>query len=151
MQLREIMSTDVVTITTDADLVEAAQLMRKQHVGMLVVLNSSARGSGTLAGVLTDRDIVVQTLAKDVDPHSVTVQDIMTADVMTGREDESLPTILARMRKAGIHRVPVINGAGQVRGVLSIDDGLRYVAGLTSQLAETVRLSRRLEKRRRGI
>lgn len=150
MQLKEIMSTQVVTITPDADLVEAAQLMRKQHVGMLVVLNSNARGSGTLAGVLTDRDIVVQTLAKDVDPHSVTVQDIMTANVMTGREDESLPTILTRMRKAGIHRVPVINGAGQVRGVLSIDDGLRHVAGLTSQLAETVRLSRRLERRRRG-
>lgn len=144
------MSTQVVTIAADADLVEAAQLMRKQHVGMLVVLHSATRGSGTLAGVLTDRDIVVQTLAKDVDPHSVTVRDIMTTNVMTGREDESLPTILARMRKAGIHRVPVINGAGQVRGVLSIDDGLRYVAGLTSQLAETVRLSRRLEKRRHG-
>lgn len=150
MQLKEIMSTQVVTIAPDADLVEAAQIMRKQHVGMLVVLHSSTRGSGTLAGVLTDRDIVVQTLAKDVDPHAVTVRDIMTDNVMTGREDESLPTILARMRKAGIHRVPVINGAGQVRGVLSIDDGLRYVAGLTSQLAETVRLSRRLEKRRHG-
>lgn len=151
MKLGEIMSTQVVSIAPDADLVEAAQLMRKQHVGLLVVLRPATRGSGSLVGVLTDRDIVVQTLARDVDPHAVKVGDIMTTDVISGREEETLPTLLTRMRKAGIHRVPVINGAGQVRGVLSIDDALRYVAALSELLADTVRLSRRLEKRRRSL
>jgi len=150
VKLNELMTTQVVSISPDADLVEAAQLMRKQHVGMLVVIRPAARGTGALAGVLTDRDIIVQTLARDVDPHSVTVAAIMTTDVLTGREDETLPTLLARMRRAGIHRVPIVNGAGQVRGVLSLDDALRYVAELSGLLAETVRLSRRLEKRRRG-
>ena len=124
--------------------------MRKQHVGFLVVIRPSARGAGVLAGVLTDRDIVIQTLARDVDPHAVTVQDIMTADVLTGKEDEGLATLLTRMRKAGIHRVPVVNVAGMVQGVISVDDIIRYIASLTGQLAETVRLSRRMEKRKRS-
>lgn len=149
MKLNEIMSRDVVSIGPDADLADAARLMRKHHVGFLVVMRPG-RGGGALAGVLTDRDIVIQTLAKDIDPRAVTVADIMTTEVMTGREEETLPTLLTRMRRAGIHRVPVINGAGQVRGVLSIDDALRCVAALSGLLADTVRLSRRLEKRRRS-
>lgn len=150
MRLRELMTPHVISISPDADLVDAARVMRRQHVGFLVVLKPSARGSATLAGVVTDRDIVVQTLAKDVDPHALAVQDIMTTDVLTGREDEDLSTLLGRMRRAGIHRVPVVGAGGQVRGVVSIDDILKYLAGFTRQLAETVRLGRRIEKRRRG-
>ncbi len=150
MRLRDLMSTDVTAIAPDADLVEAARLMRKQHVGFLVVIRPASRGGGTLAGVLTDRDIVIQTLARDVDPHAVTVQDIMTTEVLTGKEDEGLTTLLTRMRKAGIHRVPVINGAHMVQGVISVDDIIRHLAGLTELLAETMRISRRIEKRKRS-
>lgn len=150
MRLRELMSTQVIAIAPDADLVEASRLMRKHHVGLLVVIKSSARGGGVLVGVLTDRDIVIQTLARDVDPHAVTVADIMTGEVMTGREDEGLATLLTRMRKAGIHRVPIVNGAGMVTGIVSVDDVIRCIAGLTGLLADTVKLSRRLEKRKRS-
>lgn len=150
MRLRDLMSVEVVTIGPDADLVEAARLMRKQHVGFLVVMRPSARGEGVLAGVLTDRDIVLQAVAKDVDPHAVTVQDIMTTNVLTGKEDEGLATLLGRMRKAGIHRIPVLNGACMVQGVISIDDVLRYLAELTGQVSDTIRLGRRMEKRKRG-
>jgi len=150
MKLRELMTTSVVAIAPDADLVEAARLMRKQHVGFLVVIRATARGGGVLAGVLTDRDIVVQTVARDVDAHAVTVADIMTTDVLTGKDDEGLATLLTRMRKAGIHRVPIVNGAGMVQGIVSVDDIIRYLAGLTDLLAATVRLSRRMEKRRRS-
>lgn len=148
MKLKDLMTSEVISIGPEADLVEAARLMRKHHVGFLVVIEAGRRGSGTLAGVLTDRDIVVQTLARDVDAHAVTVRDIMTTEVLTGKEDEDVATLLTHMRRAGIHRVPVIDGACVVRGVVSIDDILRYVAGLTAQIAETVRLSRRVEKRK---
>jgi CBS-domain-containing membrane protein len=150
MRLRELMSTQVVTIAPGADLVEASRLMRKHHVGFLVVIKPSSRGGGVLAGVLTDRDIVIQTLARDVDPHAVTVADIMTAEVMTGRDEEGIATLLTRMRKAGIHRVPIVNGAGMVMGIVSVDDIIRCIAGLTGQLADTVKLSRRFEKRKRN-
>jgi len=144
------MSTEVIAIAPDSDLVEAARLMRKHHVGFLVVLKAGSRGSGVLAGVLTDRDIVIQTLARDIDPHAVTVGDIMTTDVLTGREEEGLATLLARMRRGGIHRVPVVNGAGMVQGIVSVDDIIRCLAGLAGQLADTVKVSRRLEKRKRA-
>jgi CBS domain-containing protein len=150
MRLRELMSTQVITVAPEADLVEAARLMRRHHVGFLVVLKPSPRGSGVLTGVLTDRDIVIQTLARDVDPHAVTVGDIMTTEVMTGRDEEGLATLLTRMRRAGIHRVPIVNGAGMVVGIVSVDDIIRCLAGLTGQLADTVKLSRRLEKRKRA-
>ena len=74
----------------------------------------------------------------------------MTTEVMTGREDEGLATLLTRMRKAGIHRVPIVNGAGMLQGIVSVDDIIRAIAGLAGQLADTVKLSRRLEKRKRS-
>lgn len=150
MKLKDHMSTQVITIAFDADLVEAARLMRKHHIGFLVVVRPTARGGECLAGVLTDRDIVIQTLARDIDPHALTVQDVMTPDPLTGKEDEDLTSLLARMRRAGIRRVPVVNTAGMLRGVLSLDDILKAVAQVAGLLADTLRLGRRFEKRKRA-
>src|SRR3954451_5015826 len=67
----------VVAIGGRSDIAEAAQLMRDRHVGFLVVFDESDHLRRPI-GVLTDRDIVLEVTALDVDPHAVTVRDIMT-------------------------------------------------------------------------
>ncbi|HXQ64642.1 MAG TPA: CBS domain-containing protein, partial [Steroidobacteraceae bacterium] len=67
MLVGEICNRNAVVVAADADLVTAAQLMRAQHVGFLVVTENGAERSTPL-GVLTDRDIVVEVVSKGVDP-----------------------------------------------------------------------------------
>lgn len=115
-----------VTIGTRADLVDAARLMRESHVGFLVVMNDRQP-----LGVLTDRDIVLEAVAADVDPHSVTVGDAMSADPVTVTSGTSVEDALAAIRMAGVRRAPVVGDDGGVAGVLAIDDVVEH---LTSQL-----------------
>lgn len=67
------------------------------------------RRSGTAAGVLTDRDIVLQIIARDVSPASVTVADVMTAKPMIATQSDDLNDLMQAMRLAGIRRVPVVD------------------------------------------
>jgi CBS domain-containing protein len=83
--------------------------------------------------VITDRDIVVKVLAKDVGPHSLTVGDVMTPEPLTAGDDDGISETLRRMRRLGVRRIPVVGLGGKVSGVLSIDV---VVDHLVRQLAD---------------
>jgi len=67
--------------------------------------------------VLTDRDIVIEVLAKNVDLNAVTINDVMSFDLMTVNESVDLMTAIKTMRNKGVRRAPVVNDNGALVGI----------------------------------
>jgi CBS domain-containing protein len=103
MRIGELCTREVVYCERTTGAVEVAQLMRSHHVGDLVVVD---RRNGRLrpVGIVTDRDLVVEVLARRVDPESVTAGDLMSAALVTAKQSEPVHDAIERMRA----RVPDI-------------------------------------------
>lgn len=127
MKAGDICNHHVVTVSPDDSIKRAAELMREHHVGDVVVAHRSG-GFLTPLGILTDRDIVVEVIAEDVGLDQVTVRDTMTDQLITAREDDDLLATLMQMRENGVRRLPVVDGKGQLVGILTADDVIGLVA-----------------------
>lgn len=127
---------------------DAARLMRDQHVGCLVVVDE-VDGRRIVVGVLTDRDIVTAVVAQGIDAATLTVDDVMTTDLVTAREDDSLIDLIRSMRRKGVRRVPVVGGQDELIGVVTLDDVLGVLSEVMSLLAGTVDSEGRRERRLR--
>ena len=112
-----LMTKTVVQLPEETNLVEAAQAMRDEDIGDVVV---TARG--VLAGLATDRDIVVRAVAEGKDPATTRLSDVLTEDVVLVRQDASLDDAAEMMREHGVRRLVVTDDANQVTGVLSLGD-----------------------------
>ena len=134
----------VVTVAPTDDIVGAAHVMREKHVGYLIVAESP--DDRKVVGVLTDRDIVVAVLAREVDAHALKVGDVMTRDPLLADEGQSIETVLRHMREAGVRRVPVVDRSGALTGVLSIDDVLEQIADQLLNIAGSIRNEQRMER-----
>ena len=139
----------LVTVRATDEILQAAQLMRQKHVGYLVVTDAVAGAAARPVGVLTDRDIVITVVARELDPRSVRVADIMTTNPVTVSEDTSLQDALQLMREASVRRIPVLDAQGSLAGVLSLDDVLQVFALDAQNVAAAVREERQVEGRLR--
>jgi CBS domain-containing protein len=148
MQACQLMSRDVVTVRPEDDLVAAARLMREHHVGFLVVTQRSHDGNPV--GVLTDRDIVVTVVARELDPNKFVVSDVMNTKQLLASEHEDLQELLARMRETGVRRAPVISRWGKLVGVVSFDDVLCFTSTLLGDMATSVTSQRQHEALQRA-
>jgi CBS domain-containing protein len=128
MNAGELCNRKVVTATRETSISEAARLMRDSHVGSLIVIDISDNRAEPV-GILTDRDIVVEVLAENIDPNIVTVGDIMTSAVLKVCEHDSILETAQRMRARGVRRVPVVSNQRELVGVLAQDD----ILGLLSE------------------
>ncbi len=138
---------DVVSVDAAEGLVQAARLMRERHVGMLVVVASSAASVDLrVVGVLTDRDIVTAVIAKDANPHDMTVGDVMTRNPLLAGETSSIPATLRHMSEVGVRRVPVVGAREQLVGILSVDDVLDKLSGVLGDVAGAIRNEQRAER-----
>lgn len=106
---------------------DAARLMRSHHVGCLVVVDETPAGRIPV-GMLTDRDIVTAVVAKEVDPRTLHVEDVMSADPVVVREDASVIDLLRTMRAKGLRRLPVTDAGGALVGLIALDDLLGVIA-----------------------
>jgi CBS domain-containing protein len=146
MQVGSLCQRLVFTICQSDEISRAAQVMREKHVGYLVVVEPiPVRGLPRPVGVLTDRDIVVSVVAREVDPRTVRVGDIMTANPILAAEWESMEPALQKMRQFGVRRLPVVNGYRELVGILAIDDVLKVIAGDAQDVVSTIRSGRRME------
>ncbi len=147
MSIRSICKRPVVTVTAQTDVVSAARLMREKHVGFLVVIEPDPENVtyGRPLGVLTDRDIVVTVVAREVDPRTLTVADLMNRSPATVGEEDSVSQALRVMRRMGVRRLPVVGSRGMLTGVLSLDDLLDAVAGEVGELSGAVHNEQRIE------
>ena len=114
--VREVMTPGVVSVRPDASLVEAAQLMRAQDIGDVLVA-----GDHALIGVLTDRDIALRAVANGVDPLTVSAQSVCTPDPVVVGPDDSVAAAVALMRDHAVRRLPVVEN-GRAVGMVSLGD-----------------------------
>ena len=148
MQAAELCNRQVVTASRDMSIPDAARLMRDQHVGSLVVTDTR-EGKAMPVGILTDRDIVIEIISKDISLNEVTVGDIMTYALLKVTEDENIFDVAQRMRARGVRRVPVISETGALVGILALDDMLELLSEELSLLARlTARESEQEQKKR---
>lgn len=145
MNVGSICNRRIISISPQLDVQAAAELMRQEHIGFLVVVPEDPRGPQPPLGVLTDRDIVVAVVAKRADPVALKVGDIMSIQPVVVAESDAVDLALRTMRKAGVRRLPVVNNRGEVIGVLSLDDLLEFVAREMDSLSGAVRNGRQIE------
>lgn len=137
MKLKELCTPDVVSCTAEINALHAARLMRDHHVGDLVILDENSE-DGTPIGIVTDRDIVVEVLAKELDPAKVTLREIMRVPLVLARASEEVEQALERMRTHGVRRVPVLDDEGKLAGIISLDDLLMRLAADAGALAQII-------------
>jgi CBS domain-containing protein len=95
--------------------------------------------------VLTDRDIVVAVVAREIDPRTLRVGDVMTREPVVAREEDSSATALQEMRRIGVRRLPVVGEHGRLVGVLSLDDVIDELAAELQNVAGSIRNEQRIE------
>jgi CBS domain-containing protein len=144
MPVSSVCNYNVATIRRDAGVVEAAERMRSQHVGDLIVVEERA-GGRVPVGIITDRDIVVAVVAKDAPPASVTVGDAMSVALLTVNKDNGIEHALREMRRAGVRRAPVVDESDLLVGVLSIDDVIDHLAVQLGHIADIIRMGQQAE------
>lgn len=137
----------VITIQENEELTAAAQLMRARHVGFLIVVEPPERGGKQkVIGVITDRDIVVAVIAREVPARELMVGDVMTREPLLAEEGQPIESVLCLMREVGVRRVPVTDQQGYLVGVLSLDDVLEAMAEQLVNIAASIRSERRAER-----
>lgn len=147
MNIGEICNREVVVAYRDTRLVEAARLMREHHVGSLVIVVDRL-SERVPVGIITDRDILVAVVAKELDPRGLTVSDVINAGgVLVVREQDGLADVLRLMREKGVRRVPVVTKSGALAGIVTIDDLLELVADELHDLVRAVGQERVREAR----
>jgi CBS domain-containing protein len=137
MKVGRICNRRVSTISKNEPVLEAARRMRDEHVGDLVVLDDEGMRRVPV-GILTDRDIVVGLLAKDVDHlRQLDVKDVLTHAVTAVLDAEDVEDVILKMQHLGVRRMPVVDGAGELLGIFTVDD---FLGLLSEDLASIVLL-----------
>ena len=130
----EICNREVVVAERTTTIVEAARLMRRYHVGDLVVVDE-VQGRRVPVGMVTDRDLVVEVIAREQPFASCTVSAVMSATVVCVPETAGVIEAIQLMRSHGVRRVPVVDAGGALVGILAADDLLDLLAEELSALA----------------
>lgn len=146
MNVAKICTRKVVTVQELDELTAAAELMRENHIGYLVVVEPGPTSTSVKPiGVLTDRDIVVSVVSQRADPGSLRVGDVMTRHPIVAPDDLSVDSALVQMRKNGVRRLPVVASDGRLVGVVSLDDVLEALAGELQNVVASIRNERLVE------
>lgn len=148
MTVGEICNREVIVIQRDEAVVEAAKLMRQYHVGAVIVVDKH-NDRQIPVGIVTDRDLVVEVLATELDETVITVGDIMAPDIFTVKEDTATYEAIEFMRRKTIRRLPIVDEAGELVGILTLDDVLQLLSEQSLDLAKLVRYEQKKETRHR--
>lgn len=149
MSVGQFCNRDTVILRKEDSIVDAAKLMRGFHVGSAIVVEDSTGGVKPV-GIVTDRDLVVEILAAELDPSAVAIGDIMSYDLITAREEDGLWETLQRMRIKGVRRIPVVDQQGLLAGILTSDDLLEILAGELTELVKIIGKEQEREQKARG-
>ena len=120
------------TVEISTSLAETIQLMRNHHIGCVLV----TAADGSLAGILTERDLVQKVAGHSVDLDRSAVKDFMTQVPETGRADHPLGYAMQRMIVSDLRYLPLVNEAGQLTGIASSRDIIEYMARKFSAVSE---------------
>lgn len=117
MQVKDIMSTKIISVAPEESATVAARLLSRYNIGVLPVCSSD----GKLRGMVTDRDIVLRCVANDDDPHETRISEIMTRRVLAVSPQEDTAAAAELMARAQVRRLPV-QEKGKIVGMVTLGD-----------------------------
>lgn len=117
MKVKDVMTEKVQCCSPEMNLAAVTELMWNNDCGMLPVVEG-----GKLAGVITDRDICVALGTRNYPARDLAVRDVQTAKVETCEPESDVHSAMEVMRRARVRRLPVVNEAGVLQGIMSLND-----------------------------
>jgi len=133
-QARDVMTPNPASVSDRDSIKRVAEIMRREDAGVVPVVDGRK-----IIGIITDRDIVVRLVAEGKDPASATVNEAMSKQVRTVKEDTPVNEVLELMSSEQIRRVPVTNANNELIGIVSIGD-------IASESKEIVKVGRTVEE-----
>lgn len=133
MTVRDLAREEVVTAPPEATVRELAGKMKEETVGCVVVVED-----GKPVGIVTDRDIVVRTLAREKEPSDFDARDLMTEDLVTVEEKAGLYDLLRGMSEEAVRRIPFVDSLGDLVGIITLDDVIVLLAGELEELSAVI-------------
>lgn len=127
MSIKALCSRDLVAVGRDDTVFKAAQLMRQNHIGDVLVVEKK-QDVILPVGIVTDRDVVIEIVAPGLDPQVITVGDIMLPTIFTINEDSGVFDTIRLMTDKGVRRLPVVRKDGSLIGIITLDDLLLLMA-----------------------
>lgn len=117
MLVRQIMQKNLITVSSNSSVQEAASKMKQNNIGSILVVEDGSK----LKGMVTDRDIALDVVAENKDPRSTCVCDIMSTDVITADADADIDSAIRIMNRAKVMRLPITEN-GKLAGIVSLAD-----------------------------
>lgn len=146
MPVSEICNREVIIVQGNDTVLDAAKLMRQHHVGDVLVVENR-NGVQVPVGIVTDRDLVIETLAPELDSNAITVSDIMVPGLATVKEGTGIFEAIQYMRAKGVRRMPVVDENGGLAGIITLDDLLEL---LSEELLALTKLVKHEQKKEMG-
>ena len=138
MTAGELCNRTVYIIRANESIVEAARLMKKYHVGCLVVVEERDTDRVPIA-LVTDRDLVVKGMAEaSSDLETMEVSQVMSEGLMAARDTERIHDVRKKMRARGVRRIPVVDAEDRLQGIIAFDDMVEWMAQELTDLAQLV-------------
>jgi len=127
MKVREICSFGVVTCHPETSALDVARQMRDRHVGAVVVVESR-QGGVVPVGIVTDRDLAIQVMAKALDPSSIRAGDLVARECVTVMDSDLAYEAIWQMRRGSVRRLPVVDARDHLVGIVAMDDLNQFLA-----------------------
>jgi CBS domain-containing protein len=118
MSVGKICQREVDFADSEETVFRAAERMRDRTVGALVVLDKARQP----IGILTDRDVALRIVAAGRDPNDTMVEEVMTREPKTASEETPIEIAVSQMRAGAFRRLPVVDEAGELVGLVTLDD-----------------------------
>lgn len=129
--LKDMITRNVVSVAPDTKVIDVAKIMSQENVGsVLVCVDNHCKG------IVTDRDIVVRCIAKNVDVNDCTVEQILSEPIESVKDTDGIYDCIQKMKHGEIRRMPVVDEKGNVIGLVSFDDLILILAKELGELAE---------------
>lgn len=116
-EIKSIVREEVVSTSSDTTLADVAELMDEENVGSVVIVDDD-----TPQGIVTDRDITINVVARGEDPTTVTAADVMSEDLVTVETDSGIFDVLRTMKESNVRRIPATDADGNLAGIVAFDD-----------------------------
>ena len=146
-QLKDFATTVVAVVEPETSALAAAKSMRKNHVGALVVVDAV---NNRPVGILTDRDLVLALMAEGLDPAVFTAGDIMSVDLVVAKPEMDAMDAVHLMRTNRLRRLVIVDEAGRLVGIVTMEDVLELLTRQLADLAAAVLGSRDREFEQRS-
>jgi len=148
IQLKEFATTLVAVVEPETPARMVAQLMRRHHIGALVVVEAGDKNKPV--GIVTDRDLVLELMAEGLDPAVFTAGDIMSVDLIRAHPDMDALDALQLMRKYRLRRLVITDDEGHLAGIVTIEDVLALMTREMADFASDLGSARDREARERN-